>query len=299
MCRRCPHDSLIFFNYPVHPLLNYLRIFYYLSFPVVVGAVLSNRLVARLSDVEPVHWATPIVLALVVFVIYTVDRLLDVRKHQADATSQPLTTRHRFHRDHAAILWPVVGGVVVLALILAFFLPGSVIRFGIVLGGICAAYVGAVFRLPARHPALLLKEPLVAMLYVAGIWGSVWVQRPSVSAIELAEGLMFLGIAFQNLLLFAIMEERETTDHPVFSLVTKWGSDRCDVILRWLTFVIVLTGFALCFLPPDRFAQRSALILGLMSLTLYGIQRYPDYFLKNERYRWLGDGVFWMTALVL
>ena len=266
---------------------------------MVVGAVLSNRMVARLSDVEPVHWATSIVLALVVFIIYTVDRLLDVRKQRADASSQPLTARHQFHRDHAAILWPVVGSAAVLALILAFFLPGSVIRFGIILGGICAAYVGAVYRLPARHPALLLKEPLVAVLYVAGIWGSVWVQRPSVSGVEVAEGLMFLGIAFQNLLLFAIMEERETPNQPVFSVVTRWGTDRCDVILRWLTFVIVLTGFALCFLTPDRFAQRSALILGLMSLSLYGIQGYPDYFLKNERYRWLGDGVFWMTALVL
>jgi hypothetical protein len=40
-------------------------------------------------------------------------------------------------------------------------------------------------------------------------------------------------------------------------------------------------------------------MLGLMSLTLYGIQRYPAYFLRHERYRWLGDGVFWLPALVL
>jgi hypothetical protein len=55
----------------------------------------------------------------------------------------------------------------------------------------------------------------------------------------------------------------------------------------------------LCFITTDRFAQRSALMLGLMSLTLYGIQRYPAYFLQHERYRWLGDGVFWLPALVL
>ena len=254
---------------------------------------------ARLSDVEPIHWATPIALALVVFVIYTVDRLLDVRKYKTDASSQPLTDRHQFHRQHATLLWRVVVIAIILTLGLTFFLPGSVVKFGIVLGGICAAYVGAVFRLPARHPALLLKEPLVAVLYTAGIWGSVWVQRPTVSKVDVVECLMFLGIAFQNLLLFAVMEQYETPDQSMFSLATAWGQERCDFILRWLTLVVVIAGFSLCFLTDDRFAQRSALMLGLMSLTLYGIQRYPAYFLKNERYRWIGDGVFWMPALVL
>ncbi|WP_461069547.1 hypothetical protein [Spirosoma horti] len=280
-------------------MLNYLRTVYYLSFPVVMGAVLSNRMAARLSDVDPVHWATPIVLALVVFMIYTVDRLLDVRKHSVNPASQPLTARHRFHRTHAALLWRAVIGAAIVAFVLLFFLPISVIKFGLVLGGICAAYVALVFRLPARHPALLLKEPLVALLYAAGVWGSVWVQRPSVSTIEIVQGVMFAGIAFQNLLLFAVMEQLEMPGQPTFSLATAWGLERCDLILRWLAFVIVLAGFALCFLTADRFAQRSGLMLSLMSVTLYGIQRYPGYFLKNERYRWLGDGVFWMPMLVL
>lgn len=264
---------------------------------------------ARLSDVDPIHWATPLVLALVVFIIYAADRLLDVRKNGANGTSQPLTARHRFHQQHAPLLWRLVVGATALAAILVFFLPGSVIKFGLLLGLVCAAYVGVVFRLPAHHPALLLKEPLVAALYSAGVWGSVWVQRPSISWVDITEGLLFTGIAFQNLLLFAVMEQLEanalTKRRPnqptasLFSLATYWGLDTCDRILRWLTFGIVSSSFVLCFLINDRFAQRSALMLALMSLTLYGIQRYPDYFLKNERYRWLGDGVFWMPALVL
>lgn len=288
-------------NFNDYLLLNFLRSAYFLSFPVVLGAVLSNRMAARLSDVDPVHWATPIMLGLIVFIIYTVDRLLDVRKSSLAAAGryQPLTARHEFHRKHALTLWKAVAVATGLALVLTFFLPGSLIRFGLVLGAVCAIYVGIVFRLPARHPALLLKEPLVAILYTAGVWGSVWVQRPSISYIDVLEGLMFLGIAFQNLLLFAVMEQLETPGQPLFSLATAWGLASCDLILRWLTFIIVLSAFAICFLTSDRFAQRSALMLSLMSLTLYGIQRYPDYFLRNERYRWLGDGVFWMPVLVL
>ncbi|GAB4002752.1 hypothetical protein GCM10028807_61990 [Spirosoma daeguense] len=254
---------------------------------------------ARLSDVTPIHWATPVVLALAIFIIYTVDRLLDVQRFGSNSSKQPLTPRHRFHHNYEPLLWRVVIGATVVAGILTFFLPSSVVKFGIVLGGICAAYVGAVFRLPARHPALLLKEPLVALLYATGVWGSVWVQRPVVSGIEIAEWLMFIGIAFQNLLLFAVMEQRESPSQSLFSLATFIGLERCDTILRWLTFLVIATGLTLCFRTTDRFAQRSALMLAIMSLTLYGIQRYPNYFLKNERYRWLGDGVFWMPALVL
>jgi hypothetical protein len=286
-------------HYELHPLLTYLRTIYYLSFPVVIGAVFSNRMAARLSDVDPIHWATPIMLALVVFIIYTVDRLLDVRKYSINPASQPLTARHRFHQQHAALLWKLVLGAAGLALVLTFFLPGSVIEFGLILGFICAVYVGAVFRLPAHHPALLLKEPLVAVFYAAGIWGSVWVQRPSVSGIEIVQGIMFMGIAFQNLLLFAVMEQLEPPRQPTFSLATAWGLESCDTILRWMTWIMVLAGLTICFVTTDRFAQRSAIMLSLMSLTLYGIQRYPTYFLENERYRWLGDGVFWLPMLVL
>lgn len=280
-------------------LLTSFRNAYYLNFLVVMGAVLSNRMAARLSDVEPVHWATPIVLALVVFMIYTVDRLLDIRK-----PGQPLTARHQFHRQYAPLLWRAVGGAAVVTLALTFFLPAGVIRFGVLAGGICVGYVAAVFRLPVRHPALLLKEPVVAILYSVGVWGSVWVQRPAVRGVEIAGFLLFMGIAFQNLLLFALMESYEQPNQslaaqPAFSLATEWGANRCDVILRWLTFGIVMTGFGLCFVTDDRFAQRSALMLAIMSLVLYTIQRYPAYFLKNERYRWLGDGVFWLPALVL
>lgn len=278
-----------------------LYTFYYLSLPVVLGAVLSNRMAARLSDVVPIHWATSLVLALVVWIIYTVDRLLDIRK-----PGGAQTPRHRFHRQHATQLWQSVAGAVVLAGILAFFLPKPVWKFGLLLGGICALYVAAVFRLPAKHAALLLKEPLVALLYSAGIWGSVWAQRPAVSGVEWTEALMFTAIAFQNLLLFDLFEQAGPTKTSTPSLVTALGAGACDQILRWLTFGVVAAAFGICLMANDnsvggglRFAQRSALMLGIMSVVLYVIQRYPAYYGKHERYRWVGDAVFWLPALVL
>lgn len=276
-----------------------LLIFYYLSLPVVVGAVLSNWMAARLSGVEPVHWATWLVLGLVVWVIYTTDRLLDIRK-----PGWAQTPRHQFHQLNQRGLWQSMIGVGVLAVVLAFFLPKPLWKFGLGLAAVCAAYVFAVFRLPPKHPALLLKEPLVAVLFSAGVWGSVWAQRPAISGVEWTEALMFTAIAFQNLLLFDIFEQIERPGS--YSLASSLGTQTCDRILRWLTFGVVAGAFGICLMADDdsvggglRFAQRSALMLGIMSGVLYAIQRYPAYYAKRERYRWLGDLVFWLPALVL
>ena len=278
-----------------------LYTFYYLSFPVVLGAVFSNQMAARLSDVAPIHWATSLVLALVVWIIYTLDRLLDNRK-----SGSVQTPRHLFHQKHKTLLWQVVAGAAVVAGVLAFFLPKPVWQFGLALGVVCAAYVFAVFRLPANHPALLLKEPLVALLFSAGVWGSAWAQRPAISGVEWAEGLIFTGVAFQNLLLLSVFEQTERPGEGQYSLATVWGSSVCDQLLRWITFGVVATAFGICLMADSgsvggglRFAQRSALMLGIMSMVLYAIQRYPTYYLKHERYRWIGDAAFWLPVLVL
>lgn len=175
------------------------RSFVYLSLPVVLGAVFSNRMAIRLSDVDPVHWATTPLLAIAVWVIYTADRLFDIRK-----TPRPTTSRHRFHADNADLLWGAVGGLVAIGAILTFFLPGHVIRFGAGLGLLCGLYVLGVSRVPERHPVLVAKEPFVALLFTAGIWGSVWVQRAEIGWPFRVQALLFLGIALQNVVLFSM-----------------------------------------------------------------------------------------------
>ncbi|MBO0938865.1 hypothetical protein J2I47_20095 [Fibrella sp. HMF5335] len=276
-----------------------LRPFIYLSLPVVLGAVFSNRFAARLSDVDPVHWATTPLLAIVVWAIYTADRLLDVRKPQA-----PTTGRHRFHAANAELLWGVVGGALAVGAILVFFLPGTVVRFGAVLGAICVVYVLGVSQVPNRSNVLVLKEPLVAVLFTAGIWGSVWVQRAELGWPFKAEAALFLGIAFQNILLFSVYEQRESAVNVGPSLATYWGAARCEAILRWLAFVIVAGALMVCFTADDsgggaRFTQRSSLMLAIMGLVLYAIQRYPGYFGRQGRYRFFADAVFWLPVLVL
>lgn len=173
-----------------------LRPAIYLSLPVVLGAVLSNRMAARLSDVDPVHWATTPVLAIVVWMIYTTDRLLDIRHAPG-----PITARHRFHAEHADLLWGGIGGLGAVGIILVFFLPMSAIRFGAILGVSCLTYVLAVYQFRDRHPALVVKEPLVQSIREAGDEGKpslVSDDGPSADAFRGAAEALARRVAIRN-----------------------------------------------------------------------------------------------------
>ncbi|WP_128544486.1 hypothetical protein [Larkinella soli] len=278
-------------------LKNTFRQAHYLSLDVVLGAILSHCMAARLPDGhQKIDFATTLLLGVCVFLIYAADRLFDVRKGVGPAV--PATPRHQFHAAHQRTLIQVLAGMGVLAIILLFFLPEGVFSFGVGLAVVCGAYVVAVFRLPALHATLKWKEPVVAVLYTAGVWGSAWSHRPAVSWPEIGLALLFLMIAFQNLLLFSVMEACEFPGNT-YSLATALGLERSDVALRTLAVLVTVLALVIFFLADTRFAQRAAIIEGLMSAALYAIQRYPTPFLTNERYRWIGDGVFWLPALIL
>lgn len=274
-----------------------LQRFHYLSLDVVAGAVISHIMVARLPDGhQPVSWATTVLLAICVFVIYAADRLYDVRKSLQNQGQ--LTIRHRFHADNQAILLRVLVGLAAISVVLLFWLPRSVLWFGAGLALVSGAYVWGVSRLSGSNVRLAWKEPAVTLVYTIGVWGSSWAQKPTLGWSEIGLGILFLLIVFQNLLLFSVMEAYELPDTS-YSLATFWGFDRSDVVLRTLTVVITVLALVIFFMADDRFAQRAAIIQGMMSAVLYTIQRYPNRFLTNERYRWIGDGVFWLPGLIL
>ncbi|WP_266367343.1 hypothetical protein [Tellurirhabdus rosea] len=270
---------------------------HWLSIDVVIGAVFTHRMVSRFPDgQEAGSWSVTLTLALCIFLIYAADRLIDGLRFKA--SGQALPDRHWFHAANRRMLVLTMAVCVGLSLLLLFWLPASVVRFGLILALLCAVYLFGVSRLPQDHPLLAFKEPLVALLYTVGIWGSIFVQRETIGWTEWALVGLFLGVAFQNILLFSLMEHYEGEEHGL-SLASLWGPSQCDWVLRSLTGVLVLLALAVFMFGGPRYVQRAAVVEGLMSLGLYIIQRYPEYFLENGRYRWVGDGVFWLPGLIL
>ena len=265
----------------------------YLSLDVALGAVVSAWAIWKLPDGQQVPSGLSIlVLGLAVLVIYTLDRLLDVRK-----ADQPATPRHAFHAQHQALLWKILIGVAATAFLLSYLIPSAVAFFGLKLAGLVAIYLFLVSRLPHRNAAQYAKEPVTALLYAAGVWGPVFAMHSPAGWTDWTLCAMFGGVALQNLLLFSLYEARLMPGAN--NLSTRWGAGfSADVLM--VVFLLVSVGGVFIGIWADfPYQRRMSLVIWAMSGILWGMTFRKDFFARNERYRWLGDGVFLLMGLLL
>lgn len=268
-------------------MLKRLQELHWLNLDVAAGAGLCAAAASRLPDgAGPVNRMAIVVLMLTVWVIYTADRLLDVRKKPV-----PSTPRHRFHLANAGWLWKLTAGVAALAGGLALTLPAGLLRSGGILAGIVAAYLLLVNRLGPKSKLHLFKEPLTALVYTAGVWGVAFSGKEAIAWEEKAQAGIFLLIAFQNLLLFSWMETRAGKP-PVPNLSSILREGFSDVLFGLCLAGIAGLFLAISFTELVPYQRRFAFTQVLMSLVLVEIRRDYRFYLKNERYRWVGDGIF-------
>ncbi|MBC7920687.1 MAG: hypothetical protein H7Z75_06305, partial [Ferruginibacter sp.] len=192
-------------------------------------------------------WASSGVLGGTVFLIYTADRLWDTQRMPV----VPATERHQFHRAHRSALWSAVGVVAVLTGIVALGLPCRVIGFGLGLAVAVGGYLSVVHVFGARVRPWFHKEPLVAFLYAAGVWGSVMALKWEPSFVDGVLCLVFAGVAFQNLLLFSWFEAETDRRANESSLAVHWGNDRTRRVLNGLAWVVLLLAGLSFALAPD------------------------------------------------
>lgn len=91
------------------------KVFNLLNLDVVLGAVVSALYFAKLFDTK-VNVFGIITLGLTVWLIYTADRLLDVKR----MTTIPTTERHKFHQKNYSTLLVIL---VIVTLLVAIAIP--------------------------------------------------------------------------------------------------------------------------------------------------------------------------------
>lgn len=264
-----------------------------LNLDVALGAVLSAWAAWKLPDghSRPMVGAL-LILGVTVWLIYTLDRLLDIRK-----PDQPATPRHAFHNRHQRVLWRVVAGAGVVVLGLVYLLPPGVVLFGLKLLALVAIYLLVVSRLPQNSPWQYAKEPITALAYTAGVWGPVLVTHPPANWVDYTLCLMFSGVVVQNLLLFSLYEANLM--NQARNLSTWWGAGFSGDVLMVL-FLLVSVGGVFTTLGADfAYQRRMGLIEWGMAGLLWAMTFRKGYFARHERYRWLGDGVFLAMGLLL
>ena len=277
-----------------------------LSVDVVAGAVGAGIMVSRWTGAE-MEWPFFVVLGFCVWLVYTLDHLLDARRLGDKAS----TDRHRFHHRHfktLGIVWLVLAAI---AGTLAFWKLGEQgIWFGVGMSGLTLLHLFLVKLVGDKTSPFLTKEMGVALVYAAGIWG-----LPAIKSGAWQEPIFWCGfgifflLATINLIEFSIYEVEIDENDGHTSFVRALGKKRARRLVLGLLF---LTAFGLLFLfifdwkhasESGRLmvetATRLQWIYLLMLLLLNALFQYPRYFGINERYRAWGDGAFLIPFLSL
>jgi 4-hydroxybenzoate polyprenyltransferase len=264
----------------MHNLVRIYRYINLLSIDVATGAVCCALFFARLLSVHILPFGL-ITLGLSVWIIYSVDHLLDARKVKTQAS----TIRHRFHQENFTLLVFVVAIGIVVNTVLIFFIRKPVFVGGIVLVLMVGTYL--VLHRWINFP----KEILIALLYTCGVL------LPSVSVTTIALSkwpwiliVQFALTALLNLIIFSWFDQENDRRDGSGSFVLLAG----DKSSRWVIQGLFVTNVVLFFFYP--FSISSLVILS-MNLILIGVFVKENIFRRGEGYRLIGDAVFFFPLI--
>lgn len=257
-----------------------------LSLDIVAGAVISTLFFANALSVS-LPSSVLIGLAIAIWLIYTADHLLDARKIDGEA----INPRHNFHQRHFKLLAVVAVLIFGGGIFNMFFLPQATIYWGLALVLLSGLY----FLFLKLSKSEKGKELFGALVYAAGIAVGPLSISESVEVIHIVLLAQFFLLASVNLMLFPIYETSMDIEEGISSVATRDLKKTIFSIRIFLalSFILVVAE-VIAFEGLD---QEPAIML-LMSITLLVLFLYPQPFRKYRLYRILGDGVFFLPALV-
>lgn len=282
------------FNAVFRRLYGFLRL---LSLDVVAGAIGSGIMVSYFSGYQYTPWFLAI-LGIAVWLIYTLDHLLDARRLGASAS----TPRHQFHHKYfkpVSLAWVILacaGGIIVL-----WKMDVSVIWFGLVMGGFTVLHLALVKLVGDRTSPFLVKEMGVAFVYAAGVWGLPALDTHLWNDLQfLVSFFQFLLLALINLLLFSFYEYDTDEQDKQTSFVRAIGKKRSRNFLGILLALIPVSEVLILIIFPEwNHLDSVGLIHLLMWVVLAALWSFPNWFGRFERYRSWGDGAFLLPFLSL
>jgi 4-hydroxybenzoate polyprenyltransferase len=260
------------------------RLFNVLSLDVAAGAVVGALFIAKIYDVIP-SITSLISLGITVWIIYTIDRLLDVR----DAKGEVASERHRFHKRNQKGLLQWLLFMMMMDFVLIFFIPTLIMKRGILLAVIVLIYI------LLRRQLYFLKELFVALLYTAGIAiPSMPENQVSVEA-SLPLLALFL-IALLNLIIFSWYERENDRNEKQDSLATIVNEMAIRFILVCL-FIIALSisGYLILYSAESFLPQVFFLMIAILFLIVW----QKRFFDRNDYYRLLGDSIFLLPLIYI
>ncbi|TGK06481.1 prenyltransferase [Leptospira fletcheri] len=258
-----------------------------LSLDICLGVSGSGAYAATVTGAK-MKWAWWLLLPLSVWVVYTVDHLLDGWRIGTDSVNP----RHSFHHKHAKILMFFAGsGIVVCGAVSFLFL-----REIVFIGGLVLAFAALGHLLLAAWGGIRMgKEFSVAFIYTLGVWfGPIAVVGFRSWTVVLLLSLFFGGTVL-NLIMNSLMEAELDEKEGQSYLLRIFSREKVrDWVLRFSLLgtlsSVLLAGWTKRFEPKESavaclFAAALCAVPGI-------ILRFSEFFSGSQRYRLLGEGIY-------
>lgn len=266
-----------------------LSVFRWLSLDVVAGGVIFSLAIGKVANAD-LHWSIPTALGCCIWLIYTLDHLIDGNSSERD----PSMKRHAFHKKFRKPIFIVFVLVACFGLRILFFLPYQTLIFGCVLLGLVGLYFLSIWL----FKIYFAKEIFIAVLYSCGVFLGSFSLKTDMDLMIYLLFIQTVLMASINLLLFSFYEVAHDTQDGHRSWATHFGVVKTlNHLLLLLALLGVSFGAVFFFsLSVNQFMLTTIFII--MSLILAAIYFAPQWFKKNERFRWVGDLVFLFPGLI-
>ncbi len=267
------------FSLEMKVLPNAYRFLNLISVDIACGAMVCAAFFAHIFHIQLLHYGIAS-LGITVWIIYTVDHLLDASRLKGEAS----TRRHRFHQRYFVL----ISMVVIIALLIDVYMVLHV-RRQVFSWGLGLAVLVFLYLLLQRWISPF-KEFVAALLYSGGIFlpaFSLWQGIISGPIIYLM--IVFVLTALINLILFSMFDLEEDLKHTQPSLVIFSGEQNAKIILRSLFFLQALLISSLIFITQYK---AEAFVLATMNFVLCLLFVLHHRFKNEDNYRLFGDIIF-------
>lgn len=217
------------------------------------------------------------VLGLSIFIVASIDRLLDNRKASKNDMKRFLP-----NQQHRVTFLEVIAGGLMLAIFLSFYIVGKPWKFELIVSGTAIVCLWIASRFPERSPVHALRVLISTVLLLTAILGPQFVfQRGAEKEIRYCASLLGV-VLFQNLLLSAYYQ---AVAYPQISnLAGILKAVPAKRILHSITVIVITAGVSICMHTEFRYTQRFAVILALMSV-IHTVILQNVGALKGNKYR--------------
>jgi hypothetical protein len=267
-----------------------------LSIDVALGACAMSYFLAYSISVK-LPFSCLFVLAGSVWLIYTLDHLMDARKikHRAN------TLRHRFHQDNFKSILVAWGlAFLIVAVVTILYVPSQTIKYGSIVLMLSVFYLLLVELFGSKKSFFIQKEIGVAAIYTAGIFVAPF----SLSSHTLSADVFILLtqiflLALTNLYVFNFYEYEIDKKDGHTSFLQLIGKNNFKKLINFLFIFYAFSSLLFCIVfHMNRFFIQTEFIF-LFMMFIFSLLFYKrNFFYDNYLYRVIGDAVFFFPLLI-